>query len=588
MSRRNAVSLLALLASVVSSTVARADAVFGPPAADNPYAADRGGSAQHGDSAASDTSPLPGPGRGHVIATSISLAAVCPSILIGAGDVPIAVCTKILDRAPSVYALDPLTGQPTATLAIVGGDLFGGVYPYLDQLGRVVIVDGKQTLLLLSRSADGTSIRIDSQVELASVITAPCGSASCDAVVGLSPGYDGLVWFASSRGVVGTVDLESGAIETLALPREERISNSIATAPEGTAVVSDHALYLLRSEAGKPVIRFRAPYDRGPARKPGQLSHGSGSTPTFFGPETGSEYVALLDNARPQLNLLVYRSSDGKVVCSEPVPLPAGSGSENSPIGSGRSVFVASTYGYPYPALPAEAGPSEPASANITGGMARLDVSADGTRCSPAWSIDVASAAVPKLSLVDGLIYTIARGTVLAPGMPSALDSYAYVAIDARTGALVANQQVARGVDTMQLAGTIARGGVIYQGTFGGLLRIAPSAPVPDVVYDAGPHSTPVDAGLADASVHADAARGEGPEDAGVTRDPGGSTGSRDAASPRTRRDAQAPAVSDDAARDSEAGCACQVAGTQHSLVDGLGALLLAALLLVRRRLAAR
>lgn len=94
-------------------------------------------------------------------------------------------------------------------------------------------------------------------------------------------------------------------------------------------------------------------------------------------------------------------------MCAVPVLGEGGSGSENSPVGIGRSVFVASTYGYPYPALPEGAGPAVPPSAPFTGGMTRVDVADDG--CHVVWENRVRSAAVPRLSTADGALYTVAR-----------------------------------------------------------------------------------------------------------------------------------------------------------------------------------
>src|SRR5262245_54518517 len=46
---------------------------FGPPPPQNPFTARDGLATQHGDSAASDTSPLPGPGAGTVRAKRVDL-----------------------------------------------------------------------------------------------------------------------------------------------------------------------------------------------------------------------------------------------------------------------------------------------------------------------------------------------------------------------------------------------------------------------------------------------------------------------------------------------------------------------------------
>ena len=139
----------------------------------------------------------------------------------------------------------------------------------------------------------------------------------------------------------------------------------------------------------------------GRPQKPGQLSWGSGSTPTFFGPNTGGDYLTLIDNADNKVNLMVVRVANGGLVCKTPVLTSGGPGSENSPIGAGRTVIAASTYGYPYPAVPDDAGPAVPPTAPFTGGMTRVDVRADGTGCDVIWDSAVRSAAVPKLSLAD-------------------------------------------------------------------------------------------------------------------------------------------------------------------------------------------
>ena len=236
------------------------------------------------------------------------------------------------------------------------------------------------------------------------------------------------MWFATAKGRAGYADPNTRRVETIDLGGT--VANSISTAPGGTAVVTDRALYYLAAKPGKqPRIVWKAGYSRGPVRKPGQLSQGSGATPTFFGP-----YLAITDNAAPQERLLVYdtrarsrRTHAKKVkrICA----LPVVDGTENSPIGRGHSLYVASTYGYPYPAEPEDQPAAEPSSAPFTGGLSRVDVGAGG--CQIKWKVAVRSAAVPRLSLADGLIYTVERVGAATTGP---LDSYALVTVDAATG----------------------------------------------------------------------------------------------------------------------------------------------------------
>lgn len=212
---------------------------YGPPP-QAPAAGPNGTSFMHGDSASSSTTLEPGPGVGRISARFTELASACPTILAGEDSYPVAMCTAIRDRTPTVHLLDPATGASLASLALPtgGANVFGGIYAYLDNQGRVVV---------------------------------PPLGPSATSVVGLTP----------------------------------------------TAVATDHALYLLRADAGgRPFIVWRAPYDRGPARKPGQLGHGTGTTPVFFGPHDGTRYVAMVDNAAPREHLLVYRTDGGRAARS--------------------------------------------------------------------------------------------------------------------------------------------------------------------------------------------------------------------------------------------------------------------------------
>ncbi len=453
---------------------------FLPLPPQNPAAAAHGLSGQHGDSAASDTSDLPGPGVGSVDGEFMTLLAACPSILVASDGYPLAVCTQILNLTPIVLLLDPEGAQPLASLEIArDSDLFGGVYPFLDQEDRVVVIDGRDQLLRIGHTRDAQGawqLRVDSSVTIADAMGGPCEIEPCDSVIGLAPSYDGSVWFATTGGRVGVVSEDGARVAAISLPPGERIANSIATAPAGTAVVTDTALYLLRLQAdGSPGIAWRAEYDRGPARKPGQLSHGSGTTPTFFGPKLGVEYVTIVDNASPLEHLLVFRSDGPPVpVCEIELPEPTGLGTENSPIGAGRSVFVTGTYGTSYPRLPADAGDSEPSSALPAGGLTRVDLTSDGSGCQVVWTNALQAAAVPKLSVADTLIYTIEREPLEAADSAA---SFAYAVVDPERGALLARERVASGPlqDTMQLAGTIAPGRVIYQGAVAGILRIRPA-----------------------------------------------------------------------------------------------------------------
>ena len=414
------------------------------PAAANPYLGPPGTATMHGDAESSDTTTLPGPGLDPT-AEFVFLGAACPTILQGSDGIPQALCTNIVDRVPTVHLLDPKTGRSTASLPLVAGTLLGGVYAYLDNADRMVTVDGSGHLLRIGH--DDGRLFVADRVALAPGVTS------------VLPDFTGAIWYATDDVSVGFYDPETEVHQSITLGAGERVANSISTAPDGVAVATDHALYLLTRGVDDPKVLWRQPYDRGPGRKPGQLSWGTGATPTFFGPASGTEYVTITDNAVPQENLLVYETVSGRQVCA----LPVIDGTENSPVGVGTTVYVASTYGYPYPALPPGAGPSVPPAAPITGGMTRIEVTDSG--CAVKWRNDVRSASVPRLSLADGNLYTVTRRD----------ETYHYAVLDPDTGALRAERPIGVSLpfDTLQMVGTIAPGGVLYQGTTTGLFRIS-------------------------------------------------------------------------------------------------------------------
>ncbi|MFF0544376.1 hypothetical protein ACFYTF_16210 [Nocardia thailandica] len=458
--------------TLLTVAIGTAAAAFGPLPPANPHLGPPGTATMHGDAASSDATPYAGPGP-DVDSDFHELAAACPTILQGADGMPQALCTRIVGRAPVVFLLDPADGRPLASLDLTAGSLLGGVYAYLDSHDRMVTVDGGGALLRIGhrRAGDGWQVYVDSATDLAGAVTGHCGGGDCDAVSSVMPDFAGRVWFATDGAAAGFADPATGAVRSIVLGPGEQVANSISSAPRGVAVATTHALYLLDVDgAGAPRVVWRQAYDRGPARKPGQLSWGTGATPTFFGPGSGTEYLAITDNAVPRENLLVFDTATGDRICA----VPAVDGTENSPIGVGASLFVASTYGYPYPAVPENAGPSQPASAPFSGGMVRIDVGADG--CRTVWTSDVASAAVPRLSVADGRIYTVTRHTVIPTGSVGATDTFRYAILDAATGRLESERVIGATAvhNTLQMVGTITPDRTLYQGTMSGLFRITP------------------------------------------------------------------------------------------------------------------
>ena len=468
---RSVGTVLAVLLAVLGCGTLPAGAApqWGPPAAPNPFLGPAGTSTMHGDAGSTDVTPLPGPGTGPFTLSAYPLVSACPTLLQGSDRLVVALCTSVAGQVPTVHLIDPAApaapfGSSLATFALAKGSLLGGVYAFLDNDNRLVVVDGNRQLLRLGHSQDPEGrwrITVDSRVDLSGSV--PPG----DNVTGLTPDWQGNVWFTTGGGVVGAVD-RAGVAHALPLAAGEQVQNSISTSPAGTAVATTHALYQFTLRDGAVRVDWRRDYDRGPDRKPGQLSHGTGSTPTYFGPSTGSDFVAIVDNADPQVSLRVFRADSGDEICSLPV-LGSPGGSENSPIGIANSVYVAGTYGYPYPAVPDGAGPAVPTNAPFTGGMTRVDI--DPIGCHQVWSNDVRSAAVPHLSTGDGLLYTVIRHGF---DVTTPLDGFSFAVIDPADGSVEHTSPLPGTAvnDTLQMSGLVTDTGDFWQGTVTGILRI--------------------------------------------------------------------------------------------------------------------
>lgn len=120
-----------------------------------------------------------------------------------------------------------------------------------------------------------------------------------------------------------------------------------------------------------------------------------------------------------------------------------------------------------------------PTAAAFRGGVVRFDVRVDGSGCDPVWTAPVRSAAVPKLSLADGQLYTVRRTGPTGSPWPGLLDRFDLVTVDFATGAVRAAGRPGETAlyETMQLAGNVGPGRALWQGTLFGVVRLAKSTP---------------------------------------------------------------------------------------------------------------
>ena len=280
--------------------------------------------------------------------------------------------------------------------------------------------------------------------------------AQGDGIISALPDWDGRIWFASVRGVVGWIDPGTGQITSRSLG--EGITNSFAVDDDGGAyVVSDRALYRFEARAnGEPKEIWRTRYANTFEQKPGQVDDGSGTTPTVM----GDDLVAITDNADP-MRVDVYEREHGRRTCREAVFERGASATDNSLIATDDSIVVENNFGYEGPSSTFKGGVTER-------GLERVDLDRDGKRCDTAWKSDErAPTVVPKLSLRNGLVYTYTKNR-------DEDDPWYLTAIDFRTGETVYKRLAGLGLGFNNNYAPVSLGpdGTAYVGVLGGLVAL--------------------------------------------------------------------------------------------------------------------
>ena len=386
----------------------------------HPFMARNPGSNIHNDAYQSDVYNRPGPLGGGISAHSALFARECGSVTFDSRGRIVTVCVGL--DYPVLTVLDPITFRPYSAMRLPPrqtgtGNPFssfaGGGYFYLDHRDRAVVPTSDRQIRLVRAGADGGLTQVRS-FDLTGAV------ASGDAIIAVMPDWRGRIWFASTRGVVGFVK-RSGAVRSRATG--EPIGNSFAVDERGGVfIVTDAALYRFR--AGRRGVRtvWRAPYPNIGAIKPGQTQAGSGTTPTLM----GRRLVAITDNADP-MAIRVYqrtkRVRGRRLVCRRPVFESGASSTDQSLIGTRRSLVVENNFGYTGIA-------STLNGATTTPGLERVDLDRDGRGCRTVWHSDErAPSVVPKLSLGAGLVYTYTK-----PPRDDIADAWYLTAIDFDTG----------------------------------------------------------------------------------------------------------------------------------------------------------
>ena len=447
----------------------------------HPYLATQGNNGMHADSYASKVQHVPAPLglRPQVRAKSLSnfFGGECATVHMDARGRIMTVCATVLSF--TLYLLD---GQSLAVLAEyalplrasnkslqmrkIMDDTSGGAYHHLLAGDKPLIVDANNVLGVYAvREVKNRPTWVREQHwDLQPAL--PSGHLVTDAM----PDWQGRYWFVTRQGLVGLLDPKTGRIHTQQLPGEE-IQNSFSVAPDGVYLVSDRALYRFSADAdGQPRWSWREVYDNSRLPKPGLIGLGSGTTPTLL----GDDFVAITDNASPQMRVVVYHRQPAwqgvRKVCQVPVFTPGRSTTDNGMVGYQRSLIVTNNYGYDSPTRPVW----------TEGGVARIDIAPDGKSCQQVWASPEASqSVVPKMSSQTGLIYIYTREAV--PGFDAKKDAaYAWylTALDYRSGKTAFKVLTGTGLhyNNNWAPITLARTGAAYVGVLGGLLRVQDGA----------------------------------------------------------------------------------------------------------------
>ena len=460
--------LLAALALALALPATASAASPLPPtnAPQNPFMAANPNSNIHDDTWMTDAYDRAGP-TGANLQTQFGPYApsLCGSIAFDTARRIVSVCPSTVSP-PEARIIDPTTLVTVGTYVLPtapdapGTKAFqnftGGGYFFLDKRNRIWSATKTSHLYVLGEMPGGLGFTLDKDYDLTGVLT------SDERVTSALPDFAGHVWFVSKKdGKVGVLDTKTGRIRVMTT--HEEIENSFAVGRDGVYVASDKRMYRFGLRNGRPHIVWKSTYRNSGIVKPSQVDAGTGTTPTIM----RGGFVAITDNADP-MNVVVYRTAaklaKGKrrVVCQVPIFARGASATENSLIGTGRSLIAENNYGYQDPFGPTAGAPTK-------AGFARVDINRKGTGCRKVWTntTDAAPTAVPKLSTKTGLIYTYVYQDA-GSGSPA----WQWSGIDFRTGRNVFRKQASSDLllGNNNYAGVaVGPDGTAYLGTIGGI-----------------------------------------------------------------------------------------------------------------------
>ena len=272
-----------LLTEPFTGTPASAQPLTHEPIGQNPNLSSNGTNSMHDDAYASDAYEVSGPLGDHLEVRSATYGvSECATIAFDSRGRIVGLCGGL--EGFTMRLIDPTTLAQVASLKTSTRDLTkpsnpfsdicGGTYFYLDKLDVAYVLTTQKQIWKIQVTATG--------LEHTDTYDVAADVPGDDCVVATMPDWSGRIFFATQQGRVGVVDPGTGQVRSMQFTGEG-IFNSLAGDETGAIyVVTTHRLAAVEADdTGAPVVRWSQTYDRGTQTKPGQLSQGSGTTPTL-------------------------------------------------------------------------------------------------------------------------------------------------------------------------------------------------------------------------------------------------------------------------------------------------------------------
>ena len=356
---------------------------------------------------------------------------------------------------------------------IIFQDTSGGAYFYLDEQDRAVLADSQQRIRRIAavKTNEAWELKLVDSWDMNAHVPNDCfhynnliAKGECDALTTVMPDYNGLIWWVTRHGRIGSLNPATGEVIATDFGGEQ-VQNSFALDKSGAYIVTDHAMYRMTLENGLPTQQWRIEYDRGTRRKIGSINQGSGTSPTILG---GGKYVTWTDNADDKIAVIIAHMGEvpqgrTRQICRIPIFKSGASATDNSMIGYGRSVIVENNHGYTNSMIQKDY-------RAVSGGVVRVDVREDESGCDIIWESDLkVPSVVPKMSLGNGIAYFYSFDFI-----ENDERLWALVGLDYETGKEVIRVPTGTGVayNNNWASIAIAPNGETYVGTRQGLLKI--------------------------------------------------------------------------------------------------------------------